>query len=124
MMIGPGTIATIIICAGQAGGFGELLDIGLVVAVVLAPLMALLWFSPLFGRVMSNTMRTVMTRLMGMILLASAVEMIASGLKAVLPGQGSSRAGQDAVRPPPGAVHESPSAFSAPTTPASFCIRA
>ena len=36
--------------------------------------------------VRSETMRTVMTRIMGMILLAIAVEMTTTGLRAVFPG--------------------------------------
>ena len=35
---------------------------------------------------MTATMKVIMTRLMGMILLAIAVEMVADGIKAVLPG--------------------------------------
>ncbi len=39
-----------------------------------------------FGRALSETMRTVMTWIMGMILLAIAVEMTTTGLLAVFPG--------------------------------------
>ena len=38
------------------------------------------------GRALSETMRTFMTRIMGMILRAIAVEMTTTGLRAVFPG--------------------------------------
>lgn len=86
MIVGPGTIATLIIYTGQADGVTDLLGIGAVVAVILFMLFLVLFFASFFGKVLSDTMRVIMTRLMGMILLAIAVEMIVAGLTAVLPG--------------------------------------
>lgn len=86
MIVGPGTIATLIIYAGHAKGVTELVSVGGVVAVILALLFLVLFFASFFGKVMSDTMRVIMTRLMGMILLAIAVEMVVAGVTAVLPG--------------------------------------
>lgn len=86
MIVGPGTIATLIIYAGHAKGMTDLLSIGAVVAVILAILFVVLFFASFFGKVLSDTMRVIMSRLMGMILLAIAVEMVVVGIKAVLPG--------------------------------------
>ncbi|PIE11201.1 MAG: antibiotic resistance protein MarC [Rhodobacterales bacterium] len=86
MIVGPGTIATLIIYAGHAKGLPDLMQIGGALAAVLATLLAVLWFSPLFSRVLSTTLRVIISRLMGMILLAIGVEMIFAGIKAVLPG--------------------------------------
>jgi multiple antibiotic resistance protein len=86
MIVGPGTIATLIIYAGHAKGMTGLLSIGAVVAVILAILFVVLFFASLFGKVLSDTMRVIMTRLMGMILLAISVEMVVAGIKSVLPG--------------------------------------
>lgn len=86
MIVGPGTIATLIIYAGHAKGVVGLLGIGGVVALILSMLFVVLFFASFFGKVLSDTMRVIMTRLMGMILLAIAVEMIVAGTKAVLPG--------------------------------------
>lgn len=86
MVVGPGTIATLIIYAGHAKGFDGLLTVGGVVGVVLAILFVVLFFASFFGKVLSDTMRVIMTRLMGMVLLAIAVEMIVAGIKVVLPG--------------------------------------
>lgn len=86
MIVGPGTIATLIIYAGHAQNGEGLIAVGGVVAVILAMLFAVLFFASFFGKVLSDTMRVIMTRLMGMILLAISVEMIVAGLSAVLPG--------------------------------------
>lgn len=85
MIVGPGTIATLIIYAGQASGIGGLIAVGSVVGVILLLLFVVLFFASLFGKVMSDTMRVIMTRLMGMILLAIAVGMVVAGVKAVFP---------------------------------------
>ncbi|MFV0473551.1 MAG: MarC family protein [Pikeienuella sp.] len=86
MIVGPGTIATIIIYAGHAGSFAETLEIGAVIAAILAILFAVLFFAATFGKVLTATMRVITTRLMGMILLAISVEMIFDGAQALLPG--------------------------------------
>lgn len=88
MIVGPGTIATIIIYAGHAADGGSLLSVGIVVAAVLLLLFFVLYFASFFGTVLTSTMRVIMTRLMGMILLAIAVDMIVNGAKVVLPGLG------------------------------------
>lgn len=82
MIVGPGTIATIIIHTSHASSVGDFISIGLVVGAILALLFGVLFF----GKVLTDTMRVIMTRLMGMILLAIAVEMIFAGVKVRLPG--------------------------------------
>lgn len=86
MIVGPGTIATLIIYAAHSKGVEGLIPIGGVVAAILSILFVVLFFASSFGKVLSDTMRVIMTRLMGMILLAIAVEMFVAGVKAVLPG--------------------------------------
>ena len=86
MVVGPGTIATLIIYSGHAETISDLSEVGGIVAVILVMLFAVLFFASSFGKVLSETMRVIMTRLMGMILLAIAVAMVVDGLKAVLPG--------------------------------------
>jgi multiple antibiotic resistance protein len=54
--------------------------------VVVATLAGVLWFAPSIGHHLSQTLRVVMTRLMGMILAAIAVEMILTGLAHTFPG--------------------------------------
>ena len=86
MIVGPGTIATIIIYAGHAQSESGLIPIGIVIATVLLMLFLVLFFASFFGKVLTATMRVIMTRLMGMILLAIAVEMVFAGVTALLPG--------------------------------------
>ena len=55
------------------------------VAAVLAVLFVVLWFAPFIGRRMSETLRMIMTRLMGMIVAAIAVAMVIAGLQELIP---------------------------------------
>ncbi len=89
MVVGPGTIATLIIYAGNIRGIAGFASLGGVIAVILALLFVVLFFSGQISRVLSNTMRVITARLMGMILLAISVQMIMAGLRALLPGLAS-----------------------------------
>ncbi|MFV0298638.1 MAG: MarC family protein [Hyphomicrobiaceae bacterium] len=86
MIVGPGTIATIIIFTGQTSSWSGLMMVAGVLAVILVMLFVVLFFSSSIGKLLSDTMRVITTRLMGMILLAISVSMIVAGLKVVLPG--------------------------------------
>lgn len=86
MILGPGTITTIIVFTGQAHGAAGYGAVGAALVVVLATLLAVLWFAPTIGHHLSQTMRVIMTRLMGMILAAIAVQMIVAGVSTLLPG--------------------------------------
>jgi len=86
MVVGPGTITTIIVFVGQARSAVEYGAILAALAIVLLMLLAVLWLAADIGKHMSMTPRLVTIRLMGMILAAIAVEMMTNGLKAVLPG--------------------------------------
>ena len=85
MMVGPGTITAIIVFAGSADGLGGYLAVVLALLIVVAILAGVLWFAPSIGHHMSQTLRVIMTRLMGMILAAIAVEMILTGLAHTFP---------------------------------------
>lgn len=86
MVVGPGSIATLIIYAGRSTGITDFLSISAVVGVVLLMLFVVLFFASFFGKALTDSMRVIMSRLMGMILLAISVEMIFAGIRAVLPG--------------------------------------
>lgn len=88
MIIGPGTIATIIIYAGHIQHSSDFISLGLVILSILALLFLVLYFASFFGKLLTQTMRVIMTRLMGMLLLAIAVEMVFAGTKALLPALG------------------------------------
>ena len=86
IVVGPGTIAALIIYAGHAKSIEGVLAVAGVVSFILALLCLILFFASFFGKVLSDTMRVIMARLMGMILLAIAVDMVVAGAKALLPG--------------------------------------
>ncbi|MBV1934699.1 MAG: MarC family protein [Parvibaculaceae bacterium] len=86
LIVGPGTIATLIIYSAQTHGTAQLFAYGAVLAAILASLLVAFYFASTIGHLLSTQMRVIMTRLMGMILAAIAVEMVLDGIKAILPG--------------------------------------
>lgn len=86
MIIGPGTIATLIIYSAQAHNAERFVALAAVIAAVLLALFVVLFFAAAIGKLLSAKMRVIMTRLMGMILAAIAVEMVLDGAKTILPG--------------------------------------
>ena len=85
MIVGPGTIATLIIYSGHASQISGWLYLAAILCVIISLLFIVLFFASEIGKHLSDTMRVIMTRLMGMILLAIAVEMIFAGMKASFP---------------------------------------
>lgn len=86
MIVGPGTITTLVIFLGQAQGPADHAAFALALALVLVALGLVLYFAAAIGHLLSQTLRVIMSRLMGMILVAIAVEMIVQGLRTMLPG--------------------------------------
>ncbi|MGC3993030.1 MAG: MarC family protein [Propionicimonas sp.] len=86
MIVGPGTITSLVLLAGANPSLGGYLSVGAALLVVIAILGVVLWFAADIGHHLSQTLRTIMTRLMGMILAAIAVEMLVAGLGTVFPG--------------------------------------
>lgn len=86
MIVGPGTIATIIIFTSHADTMTDMLATGGVLAAILVLLFIVLFFASTIGEHLSQTLRSIVTRLMGMILLAIAVDMVIGGIKVALPG--------------------------------------
>lgn len=86
MIVGPGTIATLIIYGAQAHQSKQYLAFSAVLLIVLAALFVVLFFAASIGKMLSTKMRVIMARVMGMILAAIAVEMIFAGIRALLPG--------------------------------------
>jgi len=86
ILLGPGTISTMIIFRGQANTVEQ--GIAYVAAISCAiGLLAVTFFAaPFLGRVLGQTATSVMSRLMGMILAAIAMSMMVESLKVLLPG--------------------------------------
>ena len=86
MLVGPGTITTLILYAQQVQQPSEWGIYAGCVVLVLLMIAIVFYFAGNIGRYLSNTARTIMTRLMGMVLIAIAVGMVADGTKVLLPG--------------------------------------
>lgn len=86
MLVGPGTITTLIVFANKAHTPPTMISYAIVVGTVLALLAVVLFFAGAIGTYLTQTMRVIMTRIMGMILIAIAVQMLAEGVIALLPG--------------------------------------
>lgn len=88
MIVGPGTITTLILFSHEAQSPAQWMIVIAVFLIVTAMLGVVLFFAGDLGKHLSTTARVIMTRVMGMILAAIAISMIVSGLKALLPGLG------------------------------------
>ena len=85
LMAGPGAITATVLLAGRAGGdmarYGIL--IGTIAAVMAACLLVFLAATQI-ERVLGKTGNTVLSRLLGVILAAMAVQFVVDGVKALL----------------------------------------
>lgn len=87
-MTGPGAISTVIVYAHNMHGWLQYLGLLLSAAVMAALVMLALSMAGSIARLLGQTGINVATRLMGLILSALAVEIIANGLVRLLPALG------------------------------------
>lgn len=81
MLAGPGAISTVIVVSGQARGAGQTIAVYLAIVLTgVASYVALRIGEPLLRRIGKTGIRVV-TRLMGLILAALAVQFVLSGVK-------------------------------------------
>ncbi len=86
MTVGPGAITTLLVFRAEAVDAADRLTFWIVLAVMLAILTTCLFFASAIGARLSAKLRVIMSKLMGMILLAIAISMLTTGLRALLPG--------------------------------------
>lgn len=86
LLVGPGTIATLIVLGQTAFHHGDEGALALGTLVFLAVLTAALLAAPFIGHYLSPRVTAITQRLMGMILAAIAMEMIVTSLRAFFPG--------------------------------------
>jgi multiple antibiotic resistance protein len=82
LLVGPGTIATMIVLGHNAFSTGQAFAFALGLAAFLVLLAVSLLSAPLIGHYLSPRVTAVTQRLMGMILAAIAMQMIVASLKA------------------------------------------
>lgn len=88
LLVGPGTIATLIVFGHTALANGTELGLALGLLGFLVTLAAALLAAPALGAYLPTKVTAVTQRLMGMILAAIAVEMMVSSLKSIFGGLG------------------------------------
>lgn len=81
LIAGPGSIASVILLTGQRPGLEGLAMVLGVTAAVLLVVMIFFFASGLLERAMGKTGITVITRLLGMLLAALAVQFVLDGLR-------------------------------------------
>ncbi|MTI03734.1 MULTISPECIES: MarC family protein [Alphaproteobacteria] len=86
ILVGPGTITTLILYAHHISGAADAIAFAVVFLGVVFLLLATFWNASTIAQRLSENARVIMSRFMGMILSAIAISMIADGLKALLPG--------------------------------------
>ncbi|KUJ80028.1 MarC family protein [Ruegeria profundi] len=82
LVAGPGSIATIILLAGQHPGILGIAEATLVMLAVMAVVLIFFLLGGLIARILGKTGLNVITRLLGMLLAALSVQFILDGLKA------------------------------------------
>lgn len=85
LLAGPGTISTSIIHAEKFNGFGEYVSSIIVTVLVSVVIKYILRFSRTIGSKIGTVGLNVMTRIMGLMLMALAVEFISGGVKQIFP---------------------------------------
>ena len=86
ILLGPGSIATLVVFARQAQGWPQQTALWAASAAIAALLTATFLMADAASRLLGQAAISIMGRVMGMILAAIAVEMIATGARALLPG--------------------------------------
>ena len=80
LIVGPGAITTIILLAGQAEGAADLAAVAGVMLTVLASVFVAFLLAPYLEKLLGKTGINILTRLLGMLLAALAVQFILDGV--------------------------------------------
>ena len=81
LIVGPGAITTVILLSGQAQGAADLGAIAGVILAVLAIVMLAFIAAPAIERALGKTGLNIVTRVLGMLLAALAVQFVLDGLR-------------------------------------------
>jgi multiple antibiotic resistance protein len=80
LIVGPGAITTVILLAGRANGAADLAAVAAVMFTVLASVFVAFLLAPYLERLLGKTGINILTRLLGMLLAALAVQFILDGV--------------------------------------------
>ena len=85
LLAGPGAISTVILAAHRASGVMHYLIIAVCIVLLSVVVWGVLRLSPWIESHLGATGINILTRIMGLILMAIAIEFIASGIKGLFP---------------------------------------
>lgn len=88
LLAGPGAISTVILYAHKDAGVSHYLMMGVDILILAGVLWTVLQLVPWISRHVSQTGINIFTRIMGLILMAIAIEFIANGMKGLFPALG------------------------------------
>ncbi len=83
---GPGAITTVIVYGQRGAGVLHQVAVAATILIVALMVYAILRIAPVLARLLGRAGMDVLTRIMGLILAAIALEFIAAGLSALFPG--------------------------------------
>ena len=86
IVAGPGAMTTIILATQKFPALTEKISISLICLGISLVIWFALYFAAPIGRLLGASGLSVLTKIMGMVLTAIAVQMIATGAKSLLPG--------------------------------------
>ena len=86
IVAGPGAITTIILATQKFPGLSDKILISFICAGISLIIWIALYFAAPIGRLLGASGLSILTKIMGMVLTAIAVQMIATGIKNLLPG--------------------------------------
>lgn len=85
LIMGPGAISTLVLASNDYGSFAYKLWLSVLCFGLAIGMGAILYFGGSIGRFMGESVMKVITRIMGMIIMAIAVGMLANGLIGLIP---------------------------------------
>jgi MarC family membrane protein len=86
LMAGPGAISSTIVWGSRYHNWGHLLGFSLAIALFAFSCWLLFRIAPWLVRMLGQTGINVITRIMGLLLMALGIEFIVTGMKAIFPG--------------------------------------
>lgn len=86
LLAGPGTISSVIVFAHKTESFTDKLGLSIVIILIGSLIFVAYSFAPVIGKILGKTGMNIVTRLMGLITMAMAVEFMANGLATLFPG--------------------------------------
>ncbi len=86
LLAGPGTISSVIVLANKTQLLIEKIGLSIVIIILASLIFISYSFAPVIGNFLGKTGMNIVTRLMGLITMAMAVQFMADGLEVLFPG--------------------------------------